>query len=160
MLAYLCWCAGWNEIIQQLELHFSNRKLSCKEKNISNAFNAGSSHLKFDSISSKSNQGSSHQRTNLNHPSGMGSTVQHHPTVRTSKLNMRPLSNFTSFHKDNIIMAKHQIRLAALGDKCPQDCALDDAECNCRKLFACVTKMTADGECVDQQKHSLSIPVS
>ena len=158
MLAYLCWCAGWNEIIQQLELHFSIRKSSRKEKNTSNAFNAGSSHLKLDSISSKSNQGSFHQRTNLNNSAGMVSTMRHHPTVCTGKLKMPPLSKFTSFHKDTIIMAKHQVRLDALGDKCPQDCSLNDAKCNCKKLFACVTKMTDDGESVDQKEPALKQP--
>ena len=85
----------------------------------------------------------------------MESARRHYRAVSTGKLKMPPLSKYTSFHKDTIIMAKHQVRLDALGDKCPQDYSLDDAECNCRKLFACVTKMTDDGESVDEKEPAL-----
>lgn len=149
MLLYPCWCAGLDEILQQLELYYSNHESSHKEKNTGNVLKAESSHFEFDSISSQSNPGRSHQSTSLKHPAATGSTMRHHRAVPTGKLKMPPLSKFTYFHKDKIVMAKHQVRLDALGDKCPQDCPLENSECNCRKLFACVTRLTDDGECVD-----------
>ena len=158
-LIYFCCCADLNEILQQLKLYYSNQESSGKEKNTSNAFKVESSHFEFSSISTQSNQESSSQSTSLKHPTTMESARRHYRAVPTGKLKMPPLSKFTSFHKDTIIMAKHQVRLDALGDKCPQDCSLNDAKCNCKKLFACVTRIKDDGECVDQKEHPLKVPV-
>ena len=157
-LIYFCCCADLNESLQQLKLYYSNQESSGKEKNTSNAFKVESSHFEFSSISTQSNQERSSQSTSLKHPTTMESARRHYRAVPTGKLKMPPLSKFTSFHKDTIIMAKHQVRLDALGDKCPQDCSLNDAKCNCKKLFACVTKMTDDGESVDQKEPALKQP--
>jgi hypothetical protein len=49
---------------------------------------------------------------------------------------------YFSKHSD-AIMAKHQIRLEALGEKvCAPVCEPNNWECNCRKLFSCVDDMT------------------
>lgn len=42
-------------------------------------------------------------------------------------------------------MAKHQLRVDALGDKC-SSCKPDEWECNCDKLFSCVKDMTEYGK--------------
>ena len=62
-----------------------------------------------------------------------------------SDFSMLKLGKFTNFHKDDIIMAKHQLRVDALGDKC-SSCKPDEWECNCDKLFSCVKDMTEYGK--------------
>ena len=62
-----------------------------------------------------------------------------------SDFSMPRLGKFTNFHKDDIIMAKHQLRVDALGDKC-SSCKPNEWKCNCEKLFSCVNDMTEYGK--------------
>ena len=55
---------------------------------------------------------------------------------------MPKLSNFVSVHDHAAVMEKHQARETALGDVCIPLCQVNDAQCNCNKLFDCVQNMT------------------
>jgi hypothetical protein len=86
-----------------------------------------------------------HQNTFFKNPSSMKNLLRHHRASMGSGFSMPKLSKFTNFHKDEIIMAKHQLRVDALGDNC-SSCTPDDWSCNCEKLFTCVNDMTEYGK--------------
>ena len=86
--------------------------------------------------------GNFHPNDFFKNPSAVKNLLNRHKASNGSDFSMPKLSKFTNFHNDNIIMAKHQIRLDALGDNCAPKCALEDAPCNCQRLFECVKDMT------------------
>ena len=75
----------------------------------------------------------------------MDSLRHHHFTIRSSIATPK-LSQFSDFHRDVVVQAKHQERVEALGDRCKSGCDVDDEQCNCKMLFGCVREMTSYGE--------------
>eukprot|EP00956_Cyclotella_meneghiniana_P043079 scaffold252072_cov169-Cyclotella_meneghiniana.AAC.1 len=72
----------------------------------------------------------------------MDSLRHHHFTIRSSIATPK-LSQFSDFHRDVVVQAKHQERVEALGDRCKSGCDVDDEQCNCKMLFGCVREMTS-----------------
>jgi hypothetical protein len=74
----------------------------------------------------------------------------HHQFLKDHKTGGRMDSIFLSLHRhpyfsqhSDVILAKHQIRLEALGEEvCAPVCEPDEWECNCNKLFTCVGDMS------------------
>ena len=86
--------------------------------------------------------GNFHPNDFFKNPSLVKNLLNRHKASNGGDFSTPNLSKFTNFHNDNIIMAKHQIRLDALGDTCAPRCDLEDSSCNCKRLFECVGDMT------------------
>ena len=87
-----------------------------------------------------------HANNFFKNPSSIKKLLHHHRASMGKDFSMPKLSKFTNFHKDEITMAKHQIRVDALGDTCAPRCELGEDSCLCERLFECVNDMTEYGK--------------
>ena len=104
---------------------------------------------KVQSSSSKSGpafEGNFARQSKYNNPSSFMDSLRHHHFTIRSSIATPKLSQFSDFHRDVVVQAKHQERVEALGDRCKSGCDVDDEQCNCKMLFGCVREMTSYGE--------------
>ena len=146
-----------HEFLNRLDLvQFNQRSKKEKVPPTKNAFKRDNDPFGFGFSAGKSSffqsnqgytQGNFHQQKMFNNPSSL-KFMMHHHRVNSMKGDFTApnLSKFTRFHEDEIIMAKHQVRLNALGDQCAPQCPPENSTCTCLKLFECVKAMSEYGE--------------
>ena len=149
-----CFCViDLHQFLNRLDLvQFSKKQ---KVPPTKSAFKHDTDHFGFGFSSGKfsfspnqgNNQGNFHQQKLFNNPSSIKSMMHHYRANSVKGVSSVPnLNKFTRFQEDEIIMAKHQVRLNALDEKCAPQCAPDNSACTCLKLFACVRDMSEYGE--------------
>ena len=106
-------------------------------------FFGGESSFRFPQSSANANH---HASNFFKSPSSIKKLLRHQRSRMAGSISMPKLSKFTNFHNDDIIMAKHQLRVDALGDTCAPTCEIEDDSCMCERLFECVNEMTEYGK--------------
>ncbi len=116
-------------------------KARAKAKEEPSQFEFGSKGFQFDQTSFMFNSDPSFDKSGF-----FGATNAQHVQEKMKSamkgFSLPTLSNFVSIHDHAIVMEKHRARESVLGAVCQPQCAVDNAQCNCNKLFACVRDMT------------------
>ncbi|KAL7505952.1 hypothetical protein ACHAXN_004087 [Cyclotella atomus] len=107
-------------------------------------------HLMLNSASAERKAPPNFSRMNeasFQHPifTKVKSMIHHHHSKARNRRSSRSGGSMLSSHfeKNDVVLAKHQLRQAALGDEvCAQQCEATDWQCTCANLFTCVQKMS------------------